>query len=168
MVTLSIENINKTSPYKVIAASKRNAVKFMTDFGVKYIVGFDTSDLLDCAETYQFYITNVNKLASPSDPKLRETIIAIASDFFASSNEAMIYICDTGDGRQALRNRLFKHWLVDCPQYNNMATLSGEVVDEEGVTNFASLVVRNDHPKIYEILKEFTQTIQLLNAKPTH
>lgn len=166
MVTLSIENINRTSPYKVIAAKGLNSVKFITQYGVKYIVGFDKTDVLTCADSYQFYITNVNKLASPSDPNLRETIIAIASEFFASSNEAMIYICDTGDGRQAIRNRLFRHWLVDCPQYDNMATLSGEVVDEDGTRNYASLVVRNDHPKIYEILEEFTQTIHLLNNKP--
>lgn len=45
MVTLSIENINRTSPYKVIAAKGPNSVKFITQYGVKYIVGFDKTDV---------------------------------------------------------------------------------------------------------------------------
>lgn len=78
----------------------------------------------------------------------------------------MLYICDTGDGRQEMRSRLFRHWLVDCSLYDNMATLSGSVTDEEGVKNFATIIVRNDHPKLDEILKEFKEAIQTLNDKP--
>lgn len=166
MVNLSVNKINAVSPYKVEPIRNSGCVVFKTDFGVEYIVGFDLTEVLVCAETYQFYITNVNNRKSLSDPKLRETIIAVISDFFESSNTAMLYICDTGDGRQEMRSRLFKHWIVDCPLYDNMATLSGSVIDEDGVKNFATIVVRNDHPKLDDILKEFKIAIQTLNNKP--
>ena len=43
--------------------------------------------------------------------KLRQTIIAIIEEFFeANGNEAMLYITETGDGKQMFRNRLFIRW----------------------------------------------------------
>ena len=44
---------------------------------------------------------------SPSDAAVRETIICIIEEFFLSSPNIMLYICETGDERQAQRTRLF-------------------------------------------------------------
>lgn len=98
MVSISPERINKTSPYKVAAARNEYSVKFTTDYGVSYVVGFEYTDILSCTETYEFAITNLNQKNSPNDPKLRDTIMAVIFDFFLSSNTAMLYICETGDG----------------------------------------------------------------------
>lgn len=167
MVSLSEERINASSPYKVSLIEGKNCVIFKTDYGVEYIVGFDATEVLQTAETYQFYITNINNKKSPRDGKLRETLNVIVWDFLLSSNTAIIYICETGDGRQALRNRLFNYWISESPYYSRIATVSGGVVDEEGIENYASLIVRNDHPQLVEVTTEFLSTIKLLNQKPT-
>lgn len=44
--------------------------------------------------------------------------------------------------------------------------MSSSIVDAEGVINFATIILRNDNPYLSEIIKEFTESIQLLNQKP--
>lgn len=166
MVTLSVDKINLASPYKVVAMSKPNYVTFITDNNIRYVVGFDPTEIFSCAEAYQFYITNTDHKKSPRDPKLKETIMAVVTEFFKSSNNAMVYICDTGDGKQAMRNRLFKYWLVESPYYSNVSTASGCVIDEDGIKNYASIVIRNDHPKLRDIMDEFFEVIDFFNNKP--
>lgn len=166
MVSLSVERINAVAPYKVTTARGENSVKFDTEYGVQYVVGFDSSDFLLCAETYQFFIANGNNKRSPRDEKLKATIVAIAWDFLMSSNEAMVYICDTGDGKQAMRNRLFKYWITESPLYNKVTTVTTTIKDEEDIDNYATLVIRNDHPKKNEILGEFVAATDFLNNKP--
>lgn len=85
---------------------------------------------------------------------------------FKTKNTAMLYICDTGDGKQAMRNRLFKYWITESEYYDKVNTVSGCVTDEEGIKNFASLVIRFDHPKMEDVVMEFLNTIKLLNDKP--
>lgn len=44
--------------------------------------------------------------------------------------------------------------------------ISSSIVDEEGVVNFATIILRNDNPNLSEIIAEFTESIQLLSQKP--
>ena len=40
------------------------------------------------------------------------------------------------------------------------------VVDAEGQVNYATIILRNDNPRLSHIIKEFTDTVQLLSQKP--
>ena len=52
-------------------------------------------------------ITNRRHERSPLDPKLRLTIFAIIEEFFeVNGHDTMLYLADTGDRKQAFRNRL--------------------------------------------------------------
>ena len=63
-----------------------------------------------------------------------------------------------------MRNRLFKYWF-DSYEFNSKFSLyTTHIIDEEGVPNFAALILRNDNPKIVEVLTEFTQTAKLLRT----
>ena len=44
--------------------------------------------------------------------------------------------------------------------------LSSSIVDAEGIVNYATGIIRNDHPHYAEVMKEITSTIQLLSQKP--
>lgn len=167
MVNISVERINEKSPYKVEKASLQGYVSFVTDFGVSYVVGFEYTDMLHCAETYEFIITNTNHKKSPRDPKLRDTIMAIIFDFFLASNMAMLYMCETGDDRQSMRNRLFSYWAELNPRYRDFSVWTASVIDEDGALNYATLILRNDHPKRREVVEEFTSTVDMLNDKPS-
>lgn len=166
MVSISAERINATSPYKVSMSKDQGFVVFTTDSDVNYRVGFEPLDVMTSSEVYQFYIINVNRKQSPRDPKLRDTIMAIIYDFFLSSNTAMLYICETGDMKQSMRERLFRYWASANPKHTQFSIWTASVLDEAGVMNYATLILRNDHPKRKEVVEEFTDTVNMLNNKP--
>lgn len=164
---LDIAKINAKSSYEVTAIQGVNFVSFLTDYGVQYAIGFEKDDTsMPVTETYQFSIINVNNKKSPRDPKVRETIIAVVEDFFAENQEVMLYICETGDGKQSMRSRLFEYWFNHYKQEWNVMLLSTSVRDEEGILNYAAIILRNDHPRLKEIVNEFTDAVTLLNSKP--
>lgn len=166
MVILDTNSINEQSPYKVTFVKENGSYEFITDYGIKFRVGLDEDDLLCSVSAYQLCIVNTNSRRSPNDRKLRNTIYAILHEFFSQSQNAILYICDTGDGRQLMRYRLFNQWFLSYPARGNVMSISGFVVDEDGVDNFATLLLRTDHPRFADVTKEFMETIRLLNTKP--
>lgn len=166
MVNISAERINKVAPYKVVEKDDPGYVYFTTDHGVRYRVGYEYTEMVSCVETYEFVIINVDHLKSPRDSKLRDTIMAIVYDFFQSSELAMLYICETGDEKQSMRDRLFRYWASKNPRFESFSVWSATVKDEDGMTNYATLILRNDNPKMEEAAAEFAATVKLLNSKP--
>ena len=110
MVTLDTERINANSPYELIPNKRPLFYDFITDYGVDYNTGFTPSNLLPDVEAYEFILTNPSNRKSPRDPKLRETILALIYEFFRKREAVMLYLCETGDNRQKIRNRLFESW----------------------------------------------------------
>lgn len=52
---------------------------------------------------------------------------------------------------------------------NEKASCQVEVTEEEseeGIVNFATIILRNDNSELLEIIAEFTESIQLLGQKP--
>jgi len=166
MVTLSIDRINKAAPYNVEAMEKDGFYQFVTDYGVRYSIGFDLTEGLLSHEVYQFIITNVNNRKSLRDHKLRDTIMAIIYEFFEANNTVMLYICETGDNKQSMRSRLFEYWWATSPRKSDFTMVSANIRDAEGVRNYASIILRLDNPDAKDIVAEFTETVQLLSQKP--
>ena len=123
-------------------------------------------DSIISKNTYQFIITNVNNKPSPQDEKVREAVIILIDEFFSADNNVLLYICETGDGKQAMRNRLFQYWFSQYEKKEEFTFLSSSVIDDDGVVNYATIVVKNSNPYLSEAIKEFTDTIQLFSAKP--
>lgn len=165
MIRLSEERINETAPYCVHVPKDYSAF-FTTDNNLHYIVSFDADDASLSLVCYQLVIVNVDNRPSPRDHKLRDTIIAIVKEFFHSNNEVMLYICETGDGRQAMRNRLFQYWYSQDGQRDGFTYLSASIKDDEGVINYATLIMRNDNPNYAIAYRDFGESVQLLNNKP--
>lgn len=166
MIRLPEQSINAKSPYNVTIREDGSAY-FLTDAGIRYIVYFDADDTsMPSFVCYQLVIVNVDNKPSPRDRKLRDTIVAIVEGFFQINNEVMLYVCETGDGKQAMRARLFTYWFEHYSYKKNFSFLSGCVPDENGVDNYASLILRTDHPQYAAVVSEFGNTIQVLNNKP--
>jgi hypothetical protein len=166
MKRLDIKLINAQSPYKVEAADEENFFEFFTENDVHYSVGFMPDDSLMQSEAYHLIIVNVDNRPSPSDRKVKDTVLTIVGEFFSKNNTTLLYICDTGDGKQRLRSRLFERWFSAYDKKELYTSVTSSVVDEEGITNYATIIVRNDNPRLVEIIAEFTSTISLLNQKP--
>ena len=94
--------------------------------------------------------------------RLKESI----EEFFAMNQAAMLYICETGDGKQGMRSRLFTYWFKVYEYNSNYSFHTTSVKDEDGIANFAALIIRNDNPLIVEIVSEFLETAKALQQKP--
>lgn len=110
-------------------------------------------------------ISNVNNKKSPRDSKVRDTIRIIIEEFFHQNNSTLLYICESGDGKQYSRSRLFDYWFATYTQSNRFLFISTSITDEEGIDNYAALIVRKDNPLLSMIITEFTNTVQILNDK---
>ena len=105
MNTLNLTRINFNSPYRVWQTSEGD-YNFESDFGVLYRISFRIEQTIWQEGAYEFSIINQNRKASPNDKKLRDTIICIIEEFFISNPDILLYQCETGDNRQAMRERL--------------------------------------------------------------
>lgn len=163
---LSIEIINKKAPYKVDWDEVTESYDFVTNYGVRISVYFEEDFLIQSDTSYQLIIGNSNQKKSPRDIKLQKTVLAIIEEFFHRNQAAMLYICETGDGKQKVSSRLFKYWF-DSYEFNTKYSLyTTHIVDDEGISNFAALILKNDNPKIVDVITEFTQTAKILREKP--
>lgn len=166
MNVLSVEAINAVSPYCVYKTEDTGLYRFTSDSDIEFIVGFEPDDLILSDETYQFVITNVDNRKSPRDDKIRKTILAIVEEFFSKNQVSLLYICESGDGKQAMRERLFEYWFETYRDNERFEMLTASVKDEDGMDNFAALILRRDNPNFARVVSEFTVSVELLNNKP--
>ena len=88
-----------------------------------------------------------------------------AKQFFAANPDILLYICETGDGKQAFRSRLFVRWFNTYNRRADYVMQTAEVQDGK-TRNFAALIVQKSNPRLEEILSEFNETISILTNKP--
>lgn len=110
---------------------------------------------------YQIIINNENHKSSPNDVKLKQTLFAIFEEFFAMNQEVLLYLCETGDGKQAFRNRLFLRWFNQYENKNAYILISATGI-VEGQENFAAMIIRRDNPDADIVISEFNETVELL------
>ena len=78
-----------------------------------------------------------------------------------NGNEAMLYLADTGDRKQAFRNRLFVRWfnLYEHRDRFIIETAEGKM---DGQMNFLAIISRKDNPMLSVVLEEFNETVSFL------
>ena len=77
---------------------------------------------------------------SPNDMKVRDTIFLIIEEFFASNPNILLYQCETGDNRQAMRDRLFLRWFKNY-EHNDRFYIKVSTIVAEKVKNYAAMIV---------------------------
>jgi len=164
MNPLDLTRICRLSPYKVWTKDGRDYT-IETNRGHIFVIGFMDDYSIWPSGAYQFTITNQSHHPSPLDETLRETILLLIEAFFAANPDILLYICETGDGRQAFRSRLFVRWFNNYTGRDAYVMQTAEV--QEGNTrNFAALIVQKSNPRLKDILAEFNETISILTDKP--
>lgn len=160
MKALDLAAINLSAPYSVWQKSERDYL-FRTDFGLVYKIGFMDDDTIWPSGAYQFLIINESNRPSPNDTKLRQTIFCIVEAFFQRNPEILLYLCETGDGKQALRSRLFIRWFKEYSSHKDFYFDTIEM-EAEGVENFAAIIVQKSNPRISQIISEFNEVVEEL------
>ena len=164
MNVLDLNFVNRFASYKVWTENGKDYL-IETNRGNIFVVGFMDDHSIWPTGAYQFTINNQNHLPSPNDHKLRETILLLIEAFFAANPDILLYICETGDGKQAFRSRLFVRWFNTYNRRDDYVMQTAEV-EEEGTKNFAALIVQKSNPRLREIIAEFDETISILANKP--
>ena len=150
MLHLSLEAINSRSPYR-LSLSGNNAFCFTTDENMTYEVGFVEDHMLAVENAFQFFLVPKSETNESRDTKIQQTITSIIEEFFRNNDVLLDYICDTGDGRQAARNRLFSRWFSLYPLRHHYTLRTIEAM-WENTCYFASIIIRNDNPHYEEYM----------------
>ena len=160
-----MENINLHSPYRVWQTQEDSHYYFQTDTGIQYDIVFAPDTSIINSGAYTIDIVNRQHVASPVDMKLRQTIIVIIEEFFeANGNEAMLYITETGDGKQMFRNRLFIRWFNLYSHHDKyiIKTAEGKM---DGQDNFIAIFVCKTNPHAQYIIEVFELVTDILFDK---
>lgn len=92
---------------------------------------------------------------NPSDSKIPETISELIMDFFnKNSKNAILYICDSSDSKQAARKRKFDKW-VEYFKGDEFIKVDTEISDGENNKIYNSLIIKSENPFFTEIIKYF-------------
>lgn len=167
MNTLRLDNINLHAPYKVMQDPVRhNNFYFVSDSGVRFDIDFTINESIIPSGAYEFGITNRHQERSPHDSKLRLTIFAIIEEFFdVNGDDTMLYLAETGDHKQAFRNRLFVRWfnIYERRDLFIMKTAEGKM---DGIMNFIAIISKRDNPNLPQVIEEFNETVSFLFDPP--
>lgn len=153
MKQFNLNRIQSLSPYKV-SASGESTLCFVTDAGRHYEIGFIEDYTLGQENCYQFFISTQDEGQFTPDEKIRDTVLVVLNEFFRLNEAAVLYVCDTSDGRQAVRSRLFKLWYE---QYADKLQFICETVvfDFESITYYATILIKKGSACCEEILSAF-------------
>lgn len=162
-IILSAAKINKTAPYKVSFQSD-TSFKFHTDNGCQLQIGFTEDFMISEIGVYQFYIQNKTKTPSLKDVKLKETIIAVFEHFFEEKNRVAVYICDSMDGKQHIRNRLFQMWF-NSYLHKEKYTLQTATIDFDGISYYSAMLIHKDNADYDVYLQLYQRFIEQLTEK---
>jgi hypothetical protein len=91
----------------------------------------------------------------PYDKYLSETISLIFKEFLTKhDNNIAIYICDSADGKQELRQRKFDDWFYKYED-KSFAKFNEVLIDSKGNRFLISMILQNKNPRRLEIIDAF-------------
>ena len=150
-----------------------NAYTFQTENRISYSVTFKPTfylfgeDSVFSKNTFEFSIlilVNPTGKTPQLDRRIGPTIASIFTDFYENSPKTIaIYICDSSDGRQLLRQRKFNDWFnyYKGPRF---VKLDAEFKETNGTTYPVSLIIKHNHPYRVQIFDEFLNVVYGYNA----
>lgn len=166
MEILDLNHLNMISPYALWKTENNgNEYAFHTDCGVQYRIRFDINQNIWENGVYEFGIYNDNGRTSPSDLKVKQTIISVIEEFFVSNPDILLYQCETGDNKQDARQRLFYRWFNESPNKARYVLKVSSII-VEGIVNYIALIANRNNPNIDSIVKGFDEFIGFFNHKP--
>ncbi len=161
MKELNVNVINKLAPYGV--RLEDGQYRFHTDHDIAYIIDFEKEEIFEKVPAYWFGIVNRSHKPSPNDPKVRATIICIIEEFFRVNPDILLYMCDSANDQQAMRNRLFLRWFSGYEQQKQYVIQTAQIIDE-GIESYVALIIQRSNPYLETILQEFNDQIKLFQS----
>lgn len=147
-------------PYKITTYSP-DYYSFITDAGIEYICYFtpysEYFKNYPASISSQFYSFNLelsNKEIKPKgiDKRIGDTVVTIVGDYLASKINAVVYVCDNSDGREAVRSRKFLSWFdyYDHPSNKIVKVTSNFTVG--GLFIYSSLLIHKKNKRFNDLV----------------
>lgn len=93
----------------------------------------------------------------PADARTAPTIFAIFEDFFLPQRHALVFICDSSDGREVARFRKFGLWFYNqSPRTDELAKFDRNIRDGDQLI-YLSLLLSRKHPQLRRIVDVFME-----------
>ena len=164
MRQLSLDRINSVSPYKVWATAQDNEYNFITRSGVLYGVSFMEEMKIADVQSYQFSFARLNAIHSQFDDAIHQTLMAIICEFFNANNDILIYICDTSDGKETSRSRLFIKRFDEYEEKSRFIIKTASTyIENQGF--YTAMIVERTNKHLAAIIDDFDNTANLLCDK---
>ncbi|MBQ8655793.1 MAG: hypothetical protein IJ527_01830 [Prevotella sp.] len=158
MKELSTARLQLSSPYVVV--KEDDEYLFRTDSDILYAVSFQVYEGISGLDAYWFDLSNRSHRASPSDPKVRETVICIIEEFFYQNPDILLYMCDNANEQQAMRSRLFLRWFNGYEQQKKY-DIRTVLLTEDNIDTYIALIIQRSHPQYDEIIALFDKEISM-------
>lgn len=128
---------------------KEGQYYFTTPSGAEYVAYFLELPLAPHLFTFNFdRVKDGSK--TTVDTNVFDTVCYILSAFFQNHQDAMLMVCDTADGREMARMRLFQSWYLKiAPKELLKIDKTGKA---ENYNLFVSLLFWSDNPNKEELL----------------
>ncbi|MCU0327222.1 MAG: DUF6169 family protein [Spirosomaceae bacterium] len=150
-------------------ADEDNTYFFVTKSQIEYLIKFRQTNYLFSTDsplnslTFEFIIevfSNPTGKNPPLDSLTSATVAAIFQDFYQRNNHSIsVYICDSSDSRQAIRQRKFDLWFNMFNLSNGFVKFDLAIKDKEGIIYPISIMFRTDNPHRLEIIEQFDKVI---------
>ena len=90
--------------------------------------------------------------------------MAIICEFFNANNDIMIYICDTSDGKETSRSRLFIKWFDEYEEKSRFIIKTASTyIENQGF--YTAMIVERTNKHLAAIIDDFDNTANLLCDK---
>ncbi len=91
------------------------------------------------------------------DPKIRNTIVNVISDFWEDYDEVILFVCDSSDGRSESRMRLFHYWyrILNIDKDVTKIDFSVDQIN-------AAILAKKDNCLLYLAQKEIQELFKLM------
>ena len=163
MERLDLRKVNSVAPYFV--ELRDGTYQFVTDDGIHIAIEFEPE------RNFQFYgywlgLLNLDRRPSQRDDNIKLTVCCIVEEFFRQNADFLLFICDTTNGKQAARNRLFLYWFSSFEHNEHYCIRNKRIVSEEQ-EDYISLIIPKSHPQFEDIVNYFDDVVQLFkDSKP--
>jgi hypothetical protein len=114
---------------------------------------------------YMFNIDVVqgNPTKSVSDDRIGLTVLQVFQLFFQSTENAVVYVCDTLDDRHLARKRKFDSWFW---RYNNGSLIKeDDTAIVEGVEIYSALIIHKSNQHLKEIILAYKELNEKAEGK---
>lgn len=164
--TEQLSDQSEIIPYTLISQEGTDvSYTFITDHNIQYVVRYvsstgyyfdDSSDIGD-TEILEFQFVPIEKgIKLVQDLRIAETLATSMKDVLSLRKNAILYICDKSDGKQAARNKLFDKWYKNY-SWEMVEKHDGKLVyPNSPESEYVSLIVNTENPYANNVVEAFS------------